>query len=353
MSADRVRVVLATRTLLAFTPTWRAATLAVAELGSVAFFASGIAEAAIGPTAPWFLLAAVLLGAFVRAVDVEARGLFVRGGVYGLVRQALGEVPGRIAGASLLVERILLGSLAAAVVGRYAVAMLRASASPNMTQAAAENLAVGVAVGLLVISWIGQRSGRVFSNVTISRAIVAATAVLAAVMLWGVLTIVREGGSLPPLPFWPDAPDATMTPIGALLALGSVLFVIGGVDALSQIAPELEPPRIRNLQRAARVVTIYALATTAVVGFLTAAVVPEDMRKVFADTPLAALAFYGAGPAWLRLLLMAAVAAGVALMMGGAARNAFAGAHIAMTRMVDEGLLPYWLRALHPRFGTP
>ena len=80
MPANRIRVVLATRALLAFTPSWRAAALAIAELGCVAFFAAGISEEAIGGAAPWFVLAAVLIGVCVRAVDVEACSLFVRGG---------------------------------------------------------------------------------------------------------------------------------------------------------------------------------------------------------------------------------------------------------------------------------
>src|SRR5580765_4281168 len=123
MAADRIRVVLATRTLLAFTPTWRAAAVAVSEIGCVAFFASGVAEAAIGPAAPWYVLAAVLIGVFVRAIDVEARALFLRGGLYGLVRHALGELPGTVAASAWLLERILLGPLAAAVAGRYIVAV--------------------------------------------------------------------------------------------------------------------------------------------------------------------------------------------------------------------------------------
>ena len=59
---ERIRVVFATRALLSFISTWRAATLVLVDLGAVAFFASGVAEAHIGPSAPWFVLAAVLVG---------------------------------------------------------------------------------------------------------------------------------------------------------------------------------------------------------------------------------------------------------------------------------------------------
>src|SRR5207302_9270415 len=97
MTRERMRVVLATETLRSFTPRWRATALALAELGCAAFFVSGIAEEAIGRSAPWYVLAVALLAAGVHAVDVEARGLYVRGGLFGLVRQSLGDGFGRIA----------------------------------------------------------------------------------------------------------------------------------------------------------------------------------------------------------------------------------------------------------------
>ncbi len=350
MPTDRIRVVLATRSLLAFTPRWRAAALALADLGCFAFFAAGIAQASIGPSAAWYVLGAVVIGAGVRAVDIEARGLFVRGGLYGLVRQALGEAAARVAASSLLIERVLLGPLAAAVAGQYVVTLLRASVAPDLSGAAAENAAVAVAVAVLTIVWVGQRRGRLFSNVDVSRAVVAGSIVLVVTTVWALASVPHRGGVIAPLPFSPEAPT---TPFSVLLGMAAVLFVIGGVDSLSQIAPELEPPRILNLQRTGRIVVWYSLALTALSGFLVAAVVPDAARAGFANTPLAGIALNLAGPAWVRLLMAALVTAGAALMLAAAARSALAGAQIAMTRLVDEGLLPAGLRALHPRFGTP
>ncbi len=349
MSPARIRVVLATRTLLAFTPTWRAATLALAEFGCVAYFASGVAQEAAGASGPWYVLAAVLLGACVRAVDVEARSLFVRGGLYGFVRQPLGDPAARIAASALLVERMLLGPLAAAVAGRYVVGVVRASVSPEMTQAAAENTAVAAAVGVLLAVWIGQRRGRMFPHTGISRGVAASAIVLATTAVWAAATAAARGGAWPPLPFSAAAPA---TPLGALLALGSVLVIAGGVETLSQLAPELEPPRIRNLQRIARVVVVSSLALTVPIAFLVVALVPEPIRQTFADTSVVGLALQVAGPPWLRGVLTLAVAASAAVVMTAAAQNAMAGAQVTMTRLVDEGLLPRGLRELHPRFGT-
>jgi magnesium transporter len=345
---NRIRVVLATRALLTFTPAWRAAALALGELGCAAFFAAGLAEDAVGPAAPWYVLAVVLVGACVRAVDVEARGLFVRGGLHGLVRQAFGEMPARIAASALLTERMLLAPLAAAVAGRYVVALMGA-VGVQPVASGAENTAVAIAVTLMAILWLAQRRNQMVSNLTASRAVVAGSTVLIVTMAWAALTVVRRGGALPPLPFSPGAPT---TAAGALMAFGAVLFALGGVDVLAQVAPELEPPRIRNLERTARLVVIYSIGVTALLGFVIAAIVPETLRRSFFEAPGVGLVLQLAGPWWLRGLAAGAVVLGAGLMMGSAARSALAGTQTVLTRLVDEGLLPAALREPHPQFGT-
>src|SRR5689334_11328136 len=89
--SNPVRVVFATTALLTVMSSWRAAALALAELGGFAFFASGVAEQALGASGAWFLFLAVLAGIAVRAVDLEGCGLLVPDGLYGLVRGAFGK----------------------------------------------------------------------------------------------------------------------------------------------------------------------------------------------------------------------------------------------------------------------
>src|SRR5262249_21255565 len=117
--ARRLRVVLASGSLVAHVSAWRAAARALAGLGCPAFFAGGVVWAAVGPSAPWFVLAAVALGLALRAVDLEARALLIPGGLYGSVRDTLGKLPGHVAAAALLIDRLVLGSLAAVLAGRH------------------------------------------------------------------------------------------------------------------------------------------------------------------------------------------------------------------------------------------
>ena len=86
----RTRVVVATTVLLGFISFWRAAAIVLNDLASSAYYAGGIAEQAAGRSAPWFILGVMLFSYAVRAVYVESCAMFTRGGVYRVVKEALG-----------------------------------------------------------------------------------------------------------------------------------------------------------------------------------------------------------------------------------------------------------------------
>src|SRR5579884_4543913 len=88
--SNRVRIVVATSVMLTFISYWRAAAVILNDLGSSAFYAAGIAEQAVGKSAPWLIVAVMLFSFAVRAVYVESCSMFVRGGVYRIVKEALG-----------------------------------------------------------------------------------------------------------------------------------------------------------------------------------------------------------------------------------------------------------------------
>jgi len=119
-STRQIRVVVAATALLSFMSVWKAAALAIAELGVAVFFLIGMERSAVGDTAAWFVLAACLLGAFVRAIDAESWGFLIPGGVVGRADRAFGPRAVGIAAAAVLTERWLLVSLGSVVVGRYA-----------------------------------------------------------------------------------------------------------------------------------------------------------------------------------------------------------------------------------------
>ncbi len=73
--------------MLAFISFWRVAAIVLNDMGSSAFYAGAISEHFVGKTAPWFVLAIMLLAGTVAALYIESCGMFVRGGVYRVVKE--------------------------------------------------------------------------------------------------------------------------------------------------------------------------------------------------------------------------------------------------------------------------
>src|SRR6201986_1951987 len=118
-TSGTARVVVATTVALSFISFWRAAAIVLSDLASSAFYAGGIAEHAIGKSAPWFILGVMLFSFAVRSVYLESSSMFVRGGVYVVVRDAMGPFIARLSVSSLLFDYILTGPISVVSAGQY------------------------------------------------------------------------------------------------------------------------------------------------------------------------------------------------------------------------------------------
>ena len=97
------RVVVASTVMLSFISLWRGAAIVLSDLASSAFYAGGIAESSIGKSAPWFILAVMLFSFAVRSIYLESCSMYVRGGVYVVVRDAMGPFLARLSVSALIV----------------------------------------------------------------------------------------------------------------------------------------------------------------------------------------------------------------------------------------------------------
>src|ERR1700760_2894667 len=88
--STKTKVIVATTVMLSFISFWRAAAIVLSDLASSAYYVGGIAESAIGKAAPWFILGIMLFSYTVRAIYIESCSMFVRGGVYRVVHEAMG-----------------------------------------------------------------------------------------------------------------------------------------------------------------------------------------------------------------------------------------------------------------------
>src|SRR5205807_10388520 len=113
------RIVVASTVMLSFISFWRGAAIVLSDLASSAFYAGGIAEGAIGRSAPWFVLAVMLFSFAVRSIYLESCSMYVRGGVYVVVRDAMGPFLARLSVSALIFDYILTGPISAVSAGQY------------------------------------------------------------------------------------------------------------------------------------------------------------------------------------------------------------------------------------------
>jgi amino acid transporter len=110
--------------MLTFISFWRAAAIVLNDLGSSAFYAGGISEQMVGPAAPWFILGIMLFSFAVRAVYVESCSMFTRGGVYRVVKEALGSTFAKLSVSALMFDYILTGPISGVSAGQYITGMM-------------------------------------------------------------------------------------------------------------------------------------------------------------------------------------------------------------------------------------
>jgi magnesium transporter len=351
--------VLSSDALLPFMSVRKAAALAIAQLGVGAFFIAGVTGTALGPSAVWFVLAATLLAAFVRAIDVESWALLIPGGFVARVTSAFGARGAGLARAAALVERLLLGALSSVVIGHY-LASVSATAIAGWRFTGfvrPEDLATIIAIAMIGLFWLPTRIGRDVGRDVLARAVWIGVAILLVTIAWGVATVARgvvvSTLTVPP-PVAPISPWPLLDLAFAILVgFALTLPALGGGDALARAAHELPPPRVRALRRTGLLTVLFAGTTTALGTFLALLLVPASEQPLWANAPLAGLAQHLAAPSALRVLIAVAVAGAAVLILGPAAHAAFGDTEQMLQRASTDGTLPSGLASLHTRFGTP
>src|SRR6266481_1281072 len=288
-TANRVRIVVATSVMLTFISYWRAAAIVLNDLGSSAFYAAGIAEQAVGKFAPWFILGVMLFSFCVRAVYVESCSMFVRGGVYRVVKEALGGTLAKISVSALMFDYILTGPISGVSAGQYIAGLINemfaALDAHGWIPGALHTLLRGhplhinenyaaafLAVMVTGYYWRQNIKGIEDSSDKALRVMQITTVMVVILMLWAFYTVLTTGAHLPPLPiprnlhFSRDALGflkntdlaTTFGWFGILMAFGHSVLAMSGEESLAQVNREIASPKLRNLKRAALVIAIFS-----------------------------------------------------------------------------------------------
>jgi amino acid transporter/nucleotide-binding universal stress UspA family protein len=118
------QIIIVSSVMFTFISYWRTAAVVLCDLASTAYYIGGAVEAAIGPAAPWFILAVMLFSYAVRSVYIESCSLFVRGGVYRVVKEAMGGFLAKLSVSALMFDYVLTGPTSGVSAGQYIMGLL-------------------------------------------------------------------------------------------------------------------------------------------------------------------------------------------------------------------------------------
>ena len=380
--SDRVRLIVASSVMLTFISFWRAAAIVLNDLASSAFYAGGIAEQAIGAAAPWFILGVMLFSFAVRAVYVESCSMFTRGGVYRVVKEALGGGFAKLSVSALMFDYILTGPISGVSAGQYITglmnelmmvaknshwlppALINTSGQPfqfdmNYTSAV-------FAAAVTIYYWWQNIKGIEESSDKALRVMQITTVMVIMILAWGVYSVLLRGAHLPPAPTPPHlnfSSDALgflknsglpiMGLFGIIMAFGHSILAMSGEETLAQVNREIQHPKLKNLKRAAIVIALYSLIFTGGATLLASMLIPAwERTHIYQDNLIAGLAMYMVGPTFWRITFRIFVVFVGFLILSGAINTSMIGSTGVLMRIAEDGVLTDWFRKPHPKFGT-
>src|SRR5437764_2958804 len=301
-ASPAARVLVASSAMLAFISFWRVAAIVLNDMGSSAFYAGAISEHFVGKTAPWFVLAIMLLAGTVAALYIESCGMFVRGGVYRVVKEAMGATLAKFSVSALMFDYILTGPMSGVSAGLYLTGLLNELLEhahahfvlPTNATAAA------FAVFVTIYFWRENIKGIPESSEKALRIMYVTTLMVVLMLVWCSYTLWVRGAHLPPWPRLSNlvySNDAlgwlrhtslpyTVGLVGIFIGLGHSVLAMSGEETMAQVYREIEHPKLRNLEKPGFVIFAYSLILTAGVAFLAVMIIPYSLRTSFYDNPI-------------------------------------------------------------------
>jgi amino acid transporter/nucleotide-binding universal stress UspA family protein len=401
------QVIVISSVTFTFISYWRTAAVVLCDLASTAYYIGAIVENSIGKAAPWFIVGVLLFSYGMRSVYIESSSLFVRGGVYRVVKEALGGFVAKLSVSALLFDYILTGPISGVSAGQYIVGLGLDAASSryfgiHFTESTAAAIqgwgAVVIACGTTLYFFRQNLLGMHESSDKALKIMVATTVMGVIILAWAGITLATKGPANP-IPSWqPDLSkkfelnDAKqlvpkMNPItgrqedplgflgrfpaiaeplrntsswfslvgilGVIIAFGHSILAMSGEETLAQVYREVESPKLLNFKKAAFIVFVYSLLLTGIVSFLAVVMIDDSVRMAkYKDNLLGGLAMQMAGPLTAKLLLNAFVVVVGFLILSGAVNTSIIGSNGVLNRVAEDGVLPDWFLKPHFRFGT-
>jgi amino acid transporter len=364
-----VKVFVATTVMLTFISFWRAAAIVLSDLASSAYYAGGDAEKVIGKSAPWFILAVMLFSYAVRALYIESSSMFVRGGVYRVVKEAMGGTLAKFSVSALLFDYVLTGPISAVVAGQYLAGFIEDVARymghpfarfPENTFAACFGAVVAI------YFWRKNTQGIHESSQKAVQIMIITTVMVVLLIIWCTVTVLKIPVHLPPSPLTPGIVPLNKESLGWLdgtwlshltiiilfVGFGHSVLAMSGEETLAQVNREIAHPKLKNLEKTGLVIFIYSLFFTSLVSFFAVMIIPDSVRPAYFGNLIGGISVFLVGPEWARLGFHGFVVLVGVLILAGAQNTSIVGANGVLNRVAEDGVLTSAFQKPHPRFGT-
>jgi amino acid transporter len=367
-ASNTTKVVVATTVALTFITFWQAAAVVLNDLASTMYYIGGITEQAIGKSAPWMVLAVMLFSYAVRSVYMESCSMFVRGGVYIVVKDSIGPTVAKLSVSALVVDYILTGPISAVSAGQYLGRLLNdigESTHQSLIHTDPNSFSVFFSIAVTLYFWYSNLKGVPESSHKALRIMQITTVMLVILLIWAPITLLFHPAKLPPLPT-PSNLHLTKESLGwfsgtifsqisfvvILVAIGHSLLAMSGFETLAQVYREVAYPKMKNLRITANIVCTYAVICTGVVSILAVMIIPDSTRSMYYDNMIGGLVMNLAGPNLLKLGFHVFVVIVGVLILAGAVNTSLIGVNGVLNRVAEDGVLLDWFRKPHKRFGT-
>jgi amino acid transporter len=362
-----VRVFVATTVMLAFISFWRAAAIVLSDLASSAFYVGGDVENVLGKSAPWFVLAVMLFSYAVCALYIESSSMFVRGGVYRVVKEAMGGTLAKFSVSALLFDYVLTGPISAVSAGLYLSGFIKeiGDYAHHQLQFNDNYFAAGFAALIVLYFWWKNTQGLHESSGKALQIMVITTVMVVILISWCLITLLHHPAPLPPGPAQAPFPPTKetmgwlqgsvftkLTVVLLFIGFGHSVLAMSGMETLAQVNREIEHPKLKNLKKASVVIFLYSLGFTGLISFFASMLIPDDVRPRYFANLIGGITIYLWGPMPLKLLFHAFVVLVGVLILAGAQNTSIIGANGVMNRVAEDGVLTEWFQKPHPRFGT-
>lgn len=391
--------------MFTFISYWRTAAVVLCDLSSTVYYIGQIVESAIGKAAPWFILAVLCFSFAMSTVYIESSVRFVRGGVYRVVKEAMGGYLAKISVSALMFDYILTGPISSVSAGQYIISLVFDTLKFSGVQLDAETektwkkiVPVVIAV-LITVYFFWQNLKGIPESSDKASKIMKATAVMAVVMLvWCTVTLIIKGPVNPvpnakpdlhkktevdekgrvvpkinpltgeqedPLGFIAKAPAiaeplrdppgwlSLIGAIGIIIAFGHSILAMSGLETLAQVYREVEAPKVPNFKKAALIVFVFSFLLTGSMNFFCMILIPDELRLgQYSENWMGGLAMQMVGPLVVQLLLNGFVVVVGFLILSGAVNTSIIGSNGVLSRVAEDGVLPDWFLKPHKKYGT-